>query len=252
MEYTVARLAKLSGVSARTLRYYDQIGLLRPRRLSSSGYRIYGAQEVGRLQQILFYRRLELPLERIRDIVLDPGFDPKSALASHRRQLLAEREKLERLLRNVENTLRNLEEETSMTDAQRFEGLKDEMIAENEAKYGKEVRERWGDAAADESNRRLKGKSQADFEAQQALAVQVNETLGQAMAQGDPRGPLARQAVERHKRWLDGWGDYSPEAHVGLGEMYVEDERFAAYYDQVGPGAAQFLRDAIRAYYQDA
>ena len=249
MEYTVKQLAELSGVSGRTLRYYDELGLLTPRRLPS-GYRLYGPHEVERLQQILLYRRLELPLEQIQSILSAPGFSPLDALRTHAQNLQREQNRLSHLLANIQETIESMEGGTQMKDEKRFEALKDELIAENENKYGKEVRERWGNEVAAQSNQRLKNMTQEQYDAQQALAAQVNLRLKEAMATGDARSAKARETVELHLRWLGGWGNYPPEAHKGLGDMYVADTRFAAYYDVVGAGAAQFLRDAIYAYYE--
>lgn len=249
MEYTVKQLAKLSGVSGRTLRYYDEIGLLTPRRLPS-GYRVYGPGEVERLQQILLYRRLALPLEQILDIVSAPGFSPLEALRTHEQALLSEQQRLAHLLANVKETIRSMEGGSPMADEKRFEALKDDLIAENEHKYGKEVRERWGDEAADAGNKRLKGMTQEQYAAQQALAEQIHACLRQALETNDLHGEKARETVALHLRWLGGWGEYPSEAHKGLGDMYVADARFAAYYDDAaGEGAARFLRDAIYAYY---
>src|SRR5690606_34807636 len=105
MEYTVKKLAQLSGVSTRTLRYYDEIGLLKPARINSSGYRIYGQIEVDKLQQILLYRELRLSLDRIKKIVNDPSFDKVRALKEHREQLLDKRKQLDLLIASVEKTI---------------------------------------------------------------------------------------------------------------------------------------------------
>ncbi len=249
MEYTVQKLAQLAGVSPRTLRHYDQIGLLRPARVSSSGYRIYGAAEVALLQQILFYRALEVPLEDIRALIAVPGFDALAALRAHRQALNDRRTQLDALIANLNNTIAHIEGGTPMKDSERFDGFREKMIAENEAKYGKEVRERYGDAAADASNQRLRNMSQEKYEATQALAESANAALLAAMDTGDSGSEVARNAVKLHHDWLQCWGDYTPEMHVGLGQMYVDDERFAAHYNALRPGAAEFLRDAIERYY---
>lgn len=249
MEYTVQKLARLAGVSPRALRHYDDIGLLPPARISSSGYRVYGSAEVAMLQQILFYRALEMPLEEIRELIRAPEFDALAALRAHRQALNARKARLETLIANLNNTILHLEGETTMKDEERFEGFREKMIEENEAKYGKEVRERYGDAAAEASNKKLRGMSQADYEANQKLAAEANAALVAAMDTGDPGSGEARRAVKLHHDWLQCWGDYSPEMHMGLGRMYVDDERFAAYYEALRPGAAVFLRDAIGKYY---
>ncbi|MBB3110257.1 DNA-binding transcriptional MerR regulator [Paenibacillus phyllosphaerae] len=249
MEYTVRKLGQLAGVSTRTLRYYDEIGILKPARTNSSGYRIYGAKEVDRLQQIMFYRELGLPLEQIKSIITDPGFDGTKALSEHRDQLLNKRRQLDALIETVEKTIASSEGRMDMTDKQKFEGFKQKLIDENEQKYGKEIREKYGDEAVDRSNAKLKHMTQEQHEEVTRLANEVTETLAQAFATGDPAGELAQRAADLHKRWLMfHWNAYSKGAHAGLAQMYVDDERFTAYYDAEQPGTAAFLRDAIHIY----
>ncbi|WP_027094225.1 MerR family transcriptional regulator [Cohnella thermotolerans] len=249
MEYTVQKLGRLAGISTRTLRYYDEIGLLKPARINSSGYRIYGPKEVDRLQQILFYRELGVGLERIKAIVNDPAFDGAKALREHREQLLERRRQLDLLIANVEKTIAWTEGRMTMSDKEKFEGFKAQLIEENERKYGKEVRAKYGDDVVDRSNEKLRSMTPEALEEAMRLAEQVTETLAEAYATGDPGGEPAQKAADLHKRWLmHYWSEYSPEAHAGLAQMYVDDERFTAYYDTKQPGTAAFLRDAIRIY----
>lgn len=138
MEYTVQKLGKLAGISTRTLRYYDQIGLLKPARINASGYRVYGQTEVDRLQQILFYRELGVNLNEIKRIIDAPTFDSFQALKEHRRQLLDKKSQLELLIANVDKTIAAREGRITMTDQEKFEGFKEKLIEENERKYGKE------------------------------------------------------------------------------------------------------------------
>ncbi|GIN64171.1 MerR family transcriptional regulator [Robertmurraya siralis] len=249
MEYTVQKLAQLAGVSSRTLRYYDQIGILTPARVNSSGYRIYGQKEVDRLQQILFYRELGIALETIKEIMTAPSFDAEKALNEHREQLLKKRKQLDLLITNVEKTIASAEGRMNMSDQEKFEGFKKKMIDENERKYGKEIREKYGEDTVNQSNAKLMNMSQEDYEAVTKLEAEVREALAEAFATGDPAGELAQKAAELHKRWLTYyWTEYSKEAHAGLAQMYVEDERFTAYYDKEQPGMAAFLRDAVHIY----
>lgn len=249
MEYTVQKLAHLAGVSSRTLRYYDEIGVLKPARTNSSGYRIYGQQEVDRLQQILFYRELGISLDQIKEIITAPAFDAADALREHREKLLEKRKQLDLLITNVEKTIASAEGRTTMSDKEKFEGFKKKMIEDNEEQYGKEIREKYGDETVDKSNAKLMNMTQEEHEAVTKLAEEVNSTLAQAMETGDPAGELAQKAADLHKQWITFyWSEYSKEAHAGLGEMYVADERFKAYYDKIRPGAAEFLRDAINIY----
>ncbi|MDU0332715.1 MerR family transcriptional regulator [Paenibacillus sp. 3LSP] len=249
MEYTIQKLGNLAGVSTRTLRYYDEIGLLKPARTNSSGYRIYGRREVDLLQQILFYRELGLSLEDIRSIVTDPGFDGTRALREHRNQLLDKRKQLDALIANVEKTIASHEGRISMQDQEKFEGFKKQLIEENERKYGSETREKYGEDKVEKSNQKLMNMTQEEYEKVTQLENEVKVALAEAMKTGDPAGELAQKAADLHKQWLTFyWNEYSKEAHAGLAQMYVDDERFKAYYDKDQPGAAEFLRDAIQIY----
>jgi DNA-binding transcriptional MerR regulator len=249
MEYTIQKLSRMAGISTRTLRYYDEIGILKPARTTSSGYRIYGQAEVDRLQQILFYRELGVSLDKIGEILSNPGFDALAALKEHRRQLLDKKKQLDLLIRNVEQTIQSHERRIPMPDEKKFEGFKRQMIEENERKYGKEAREKYGDEAVDRSNAMLMNMTPEQYEAHTRLTEELKNVLAEAFRTKDPAGPLAQKAAELHKRWLMFfWSEYSKEAHAGLAQMYVDDERFRAYYDADQPGTAAFLRDAIHIY----
>lgn len=249
MEYTVQKLGKLAGVSTRTLRYYDQIGLLKPAKINESGYRIYGQAEVDRLQQILFYRELGVNLKQIKRIITAPTFNGLMALKEHRRQLLDKKRQLEMLIANVNKTIAVTEGRITMTDEEKFEGFKQKLLEENERKYGQEVREKYGEEAVEASNRAFQGMAKEDYANWEKLGETVLETLKAALATGDPAGELGQKTADLHRQWLTyTWGKYNKEAHAGLAQMYVDDPRFSAYYDKVQPGAVVFLRDAIHIY----
>ncbi|HOM02351.1 MAG TPA: MerR family transcriptional regulator [Acetivibrio sp.] len=249
MEYTVQKLASLAGISARTLRYYDELGILKPARINSSGYRIYGQKEVDILQQILFYRELGVSLDCIKNIITSSSFDPLSALREHREKLLQKREQLDLLIANVDKTIAAAERRAEMSDKEKFEGFKQKMIDDNEKKYGEEIRTKYGDEQVDESYKKFKNMTKEQYDEVEKLSLELNETLKKAFATGNPAGELAQKAADLHRQWLSYfWGSYSKEAHAGLAQMYVEDERFTAYYDKEQPGTAKFLRDAILIY----
>lgn len=250
MEYTVNKLALLAGVSARTLRYYDQIGLLAPARVSSSGYRIYGGAQVARLQQILFYRELGVELTQIARLLDDPAFDASSALEGHLAALRARRSQLDALITNAEATIKSIKGEKAMNDAQKFEGFKARMIQENEAGYGEEARQKYGARAVDASNAKLMNMSEEEFERMTATSEELGQALRLALEQGgDATGEAAQKAAELHREWLCfHWASYSPKAHKGLVDMCLADDRFKAYYDDISPGCATLLRDAVYLY----
>lgn len=248
--YTVHELAALSGVTVRTLHHYDEVGLLQPQR-ALNGYRQYGPAEVDRLQQILLYREAEVPLADIKRMLDEPAFDAHKALVDHVRTLRSRRDRLDGLIASVEKTLACLEGDKAMDDKEKFEAFKRRLVDENERQYGAEVRKRWGDEAAEASNAKVMGMSQSDYEDAQALEARMREALVAGMATKDPAGEEAQQAADLHRQWLCRfWGDeaYSKDAHVGLAESYVADERFKAYYEAIAPGATEFLRDAIVVY----
>jgi len=248
IEYTIQQLAKLSGVTTRTLRYYDEIDLLKPQKLSEAGYRIYGDWEVKLLQQILFYRELGLKLEEIQRIITNSNFDIKNALLDHRKKLINEKSRIERMLLNVERTIKSVEGEYEMSDSERFEGFKDEMIQKNEKLFGDEIREKHGNDVVDASNTKLRAMNEKQFKENQLIEKRMIELIKMAMQQGDIHCKEAQEAVECHTKWLNAyWSAYSKKAHRGLADMYVADERFTAYYDQHQKGMTQFLRDAIYA-----
>lgn len=249
MEYTVQKLARLAGVSTRTLRYYDEIGLLEPARKNSSGYRIYGSKEVDKLQQVLFYRELGLDLDSIQKIVANPSFDGPAALRMHREKLLDRRRQLDLLITNVESTISAAEGKSTMADNEKFKGFKQKLVDDNEQQYGKEVRRKYGDDTVDKSNAKILYMSEEKYEEFRRLEQEVLDTLAEACKTEDPSSELAQKAADLHKDWLSfTWPTYSKEAHAGLAQMYVDDERFAAYYDKACTSGAKFLHDAILVY----
>lgn len=249
MEYTVQKLARLAGISARTLRYYDEIGILKPARINTSGYRIYGQAEVNRLQQIMFYRELGLALDSIKELITAPSFDAVNALHEHRRQLLVKRDQLDVLITNVEKTIAVSEGRITMADKEKFAGFKQKLIDENERKYGKEIREKYGEETVNKSNLKVQNMTQEQYDEVTQLGNAVQETLAAAFKTGDPAGELAQKAADLHRQWLCYyWDSYTKEAHAGVAQMYVDDERFTAYYDAQQPGLAAFLRDAVHIY----
>ncbi|MNO75744.1 HTH-type transcriptional activator TipA [compost metagenome] len=249
MEYTVNKLAKLAGVSTRTLRYYDELGILKPARINSSGYRIYGEAEVDMLQQILFFRELDVSLDNIKLIITSKDFDKTKALKEHHEKLLEKRKQLETLIKNVEKTIDKDERRIIMSDKEKFEGFKQKLVDDNEKKYGKEIREKYGEDAINESNKRFKNMSKEQYTEFEELGQTILDKLEEAFETGDPAGEAAQEVAKLHRKWITfAWNRYSKEAHAGVAQMYVDDERFTAYYDKNKPGLAKFLRDAVVIY----
>lgn len=250
MEYTIKELAGLAGISTRTLRFYEEKGLLFPKRVGTGEYRVYSEKEVDRLQQILFFREMGFSLAQITKALMEKDFDRVQAMEEQLQGLEAEKKRLDRLIATIQKTIQKEKGEIQMSDREKFEGLKKEIIAENEKKYGKEIREKYGETAVEESNRKMLNLSKEEYDRMQKLAEQINEKLKQAVRENiDYRSETGKEIALLHKEWLGfSWPSYSAEAHRGLVKMYTADERFRAYYDKEQPGCAEFLKRAVEEY----
>ena len=243
MEYSIQELSRLSGVTTRTLRWYDQIGLLKPSRVAESGYRYYGGAEVDRLQDILYYRALGVDKECLDD----PSFDRLAALRNHLAALEAERERLEQLIRSVKDTIGAEERNEIMSDEQKFEAFKQRAVAHNEEVYGAEIRSKYGEQEVDEANAAVMNLTQAQYQEWTDLGREIQERLEVAVQTGlSPESETGKELCALHRQWLTITGNrYDPAKHRGIAELYVMDQRFTAYYDKQVPGCARFLRDAV-------
>ncbi len=250
MEYTILKLAQLANISTRTLRYYDEIGLLKPFRINEVGYRIYGQKEVDRLQQILFYRELDVSLKDICGILDSLEFNILETLYKHRDGLVSKREQIDILIKNLDKTIAVYKGEKIMRDKEKFEGFKQKIIDENEAAYGKEIREKYGRDAVEISYSKLKNMTKEQYDEMIKLEKDIKQNLHTAYLTGSPGGKLAQQVAKMHQQWICYyyWNEYSKEAHATLAQMYVDDERFKKYYDDPKQGMTEFLRDAIMIY----
>lgn len=239
----VKELALLVGISVRTLHHYDAIGLLKPDRITESGYRVYSSHNLEMLQQILFFRELGFSLKQIQSIVTGPDFNRLEALKQHREMLLEKCHRLHQLVQTVEKTILYVQGELEMSDTEKFKGFD---FSRNP--YEKEARQRWGDKAVNESNDKLKSiKNAGKIEELQDEISGVYLQLAE-LRQGAPDSSEAQEAIGKWYALLQRMGNYSLEAFRGLGQMYVEDERFTKNIDQFGEGLALFMRDAMAIY----
>lgn len=239
---TVRQLAKLASVTARTLHYYDEIGLLKPDAVEENGYRRYGEPAVLRLQQILFYREMDFPLETIRDLLTRPNFDVVRALQAHRASLQERSKRLETLIATIDKTIEHMEGKRRMKTEEYFDGWTEEKQPE----FEKEIREKYGEHAFD-------GVIDWQTYSKEQQAAIIAEGQANTQAMGDlmdrpPNSPEVQAVVARWHDHLKYFYDPSIERMHGLGQMYVDDPRFTAGYEKVRPGLAQFMKQAIDAY----
>lgn len=252
-EYSINQLSQLAGVSARTLRYYDEIGLLRPARVNEAGYRFYGPKEAAVLQQILFYRERDLDLKTIRKILLEKDFDMLAAMEEHLAELEKRKAHTEALIRTVEKTIRHMKGECEMSDQEKFEALKKKAVLEKEKAYGAEAREKYGAEAVEASNRKLMGMTETQWKRFEELEKEILKRLETAVEQGAAAdSEEAEEIFGLHKEWLSAsWKQYSPQAHRGVAAMYVADQRFTQYYDRNVPGCAALLKEIVERFAVD-
>lgn len=245
MEWSSRDVGRTTGVTSRTLRHYDAIGLLRPTRTGSGGYRYYDEACLIRLQQILLLRELGLDLATIGNLLDDDGDDVVDALQAHLRRLRDEQHRLERIAASVSRTITMIKEGGDLVPEQVFDGF-------DHTQYRDEVQQRWGKQAWASGDRWWRSMSDAERTEWTDLATTLAaDWVAAAETGAAPDSDVAQQLAARHVAWLGSIpgaptvnGRPAPEYVTSLGEMYVADERFAANYG--GTAGAALVRDALR------
>lgn len=243
--YQVKEVARITGLSVRTLHHYDEIGLLVPARRTEGGYRLYSDQDLLRLQQILIGRELGLPLEEIRRSLDDPRFDRQRALMTQREELKKRVEQTEVMIRAVDAALAFLKENKeggTMNVQKIFDGF-------DPSKYEKEAKERWRSTDLyKESTKRTSRYTAEDWKKLKAESDAIYSDAFAALKAGQsPAGSEAMDIAERHRRSIDRWFyPCSATMHGRLADLYESDNRFVANIDKYGEGLTKFLVAAIR------
>lgn len=253
MSWSIVEVARHAGVSSRTLRHYDDIGLVPPAYVGSNGYRYYEREQLHRLQEVLVLRELGLPLDAVARL-LDGTRDRAAVLREHRAALLSERDRLARLADTVGRTIAEIEAEpggaamTPLTPEELFDGFD----AEKQKEYEAELVERYGPQAQDkidESWRRVGAMSKDDAARIQAeIATRDQEYAALLDAGVDPADPRVQEVTAGHYRWVCEFWTPDADAFAGLGDLYVDSPDFKARYDAVRPGLAEYVRDAMAVY----
>ena len=233
----VGEVAKLTGVSVRTLHYYDEIGLLKPAVVAENGYRLYSDGNLQQLQQILFFRELDVNLQEIKRILTDPNFSAVDALEAHRRTLVEKQARLTQLIQTIDQTILDEKGAITMTNEERFIGFD---FAKNE--YEEEAREKWGNEAVDHMNKNVIDNTSMQHKMNERFRALAN------IRHVDPSSDEAQVEIARWYNDLNEIGHYSLAAFQGLGEMYVADERFKENIDQFGDGLAEFMSEAMNVF----
>jgi len=244
--WSVGDVARLTGVTVRALHHYDRIGLLRPSIRSAAGYRGYDQADLARLQRVLAYRELGFSLEDIGRLLDDPDSDPVAQLRHQHALVLERMERLAQIAAVLERTLEAHTMGIKLTAEEMLEVFGDH----DPTQYADEVQERWGDTDAyQQSARRTSTYSKDDWIRIKAEQGAAQARYAAVMAAGLPAdSPEAMAAAEENRLLIDRYFyDLSREMHVKLGEMYLADARFRKNYEDLAPGLAQYVHDAIAA-----
>lgn len=249
MAWSIAQVARMSKVTSRTLRHYDDIGLLTPAWVGRNGYRYYEREQLLSLQRILIMRELGLGLDAIAEIIHD-GRDQAEALRMHHGWLLAERDRFDRLARTVARTIDELEGGDNVTKESMthwFEGFD----SAKQAELQEEARQRWGAEVVDAANERVKDKPKDWWQQEGAKWLDTLRAVVALIDAGKaPDDAEVLDVVDGHYRWISQFWTPNRESYTGLGNLYTDDPRFRANFDKTDPRLAEFLRDAIAAYAQ--
>ena len=252
--YGVKELAALSGVTIRTIHYYHKIGLLQPAFRSEAGYRYYEEKELLRLQQILFYRELDLPLRDIQDVLDDPDFELIAALESHKIALKARRKRITSLLSTIDNTLMHLNKGAVMSKPEiLYKGLPKEVGT----RYRDEAMKKFGKDVVKHSEQELLKMGKEAFESLKAELEWVFAELF-VIREEAPHSQKVQSLIATHysiirKLWgTSGTADKQAEAYSGLGHLYLSDDRYTMMYGQPQPDFARFLQKAMSYYAEKA
>ncbi len=247
---TVKQVAKISGVSVRALHYYDLIGLLKPASVGRNRYRYYGQAELLRLQQILLHRELDIPLEKIREILDDPAFDRRRALIEQRERLAREAKRYARLVRTIDRTIARIDGEHAMRNADLYKGISPEKQKEYEAwlieTYGGDMPERIAVSA-----RSYDAMSDAQRQALADELAAVERSWSEAMQNGVPAdSAVLDPLLARHRAWVAAmWNrPCPPEAYGGLADLHLSHPDFVARYERIAPGFSNYHARSMKAY----
>jgi len=243
MEYTIKEIAELAGVSTRTLRYYDQIGLFPPTGTSPNGYRYYAPESLLDLQQILFFRELDVPLREIQAILSRPDFNLQESLQAHRTAMQKRARRLDRLIETIDLTIANLQGEKQMSPNEYFEGF-------DETQYEAEVQERWGHTSQYvESQREWSSYTKEEKDAIKEEGGRITRQMVGSDPNLLPEDPGVQAAVGEYYTYLNQYFYTCPVNFLrGLADMWVQDPRFAVNYERIREGGAAFVRDAVHIY----
>ena len=247
--YKIKEVSELAGVSVRTLHYYDEIDLLKPAHIEENGYRLYNEGNLARLQQILFFKEMDLPLNKIKAILDDPQFDQLDSLMKHKKVLVEKQKRLEKIIQSIDQTAQAIKGGREMSKQDMFEPFDMSRVEEHLLKYEKEVKEKYADTEAfRQSKQKTNGYQADDWKTIEIERQRIYQSLADLMDR-DPADSEVQQIIHEWRMHISKhFYDCTPEIFKGLGEMYISDQRFTDNIDSTKPGLARYLHDAIQIY----
>lgn len=244
MKYSTKEIADMSGLTVRTLHYYDEIDLLKPKR-SLNNYRIYDSDDVVILQRVLFYKGLGFSLDRIKTILSSSNLSFYDELQTHIDNLLIEKSKIDNTIKMIKRVQK---EDENMNDNERLEIFKQNKIENNEKNYGNELRQKYGDDFIDSYNQSFANLSNNNIDDYNNIGRKIIDLLINSVKNNDKSHD--KDIFNLHQNWLKLINkNYSKDYHIYMAKMYLDDDRFTNYYDsRAGKGAAKRLSSIIMEY----
>lgn len=246
MKYKIGYVSKISGLSPRTLRFYEQKGLLVPKKDQYTNYRYYDDEAIDKLQQILIYKELGLSLDEIYKVLTSTAaHNLVSVLDIHLQNLKQKQASLNRIIHTVEKTIIAKKGELTMSNKEKFEGFKDKLIKENDDQFKDEIIKNYGQVSYEQSKKAFKQMTEKQYNEMNQLNTDLFEVLN-AYKLDPSNKQLEEKVFTLHKAWITfAWGSYHKDRHRGVADLYIQDERFTKYYDKDTPGLAKLLHTVI-------
>ena len=249
MSYKIKEVADMVGVSVRTLHHYDKIGILKPESVTPAGYRLYNDGDLERLQQVLFFKELDFSLEEIKEILDNPDFDRKHALKTHRELLIEKKKRLDKIIKSVDKTIDSIEGGIDMNKKEMFEGFDMSEIEAHKEKYAEETKQKYGDSGAyKESMKKTSKYTKEDWARINASNERIYGKIVANMDKGIDNPEVQNAVDELRQEITNNFYNCTIEIFRGLGDLYVNDERFTANIDKHKQGLAKFLSEAMHYY----
>ena len=239
----IGEVSKITGITIKTLRHFDKIDLLRPSSRDESGYRRYSRQDLLKLQSVLFYRELKIPLNEIKQLLNQNEIQLIDHLKNHEKSLNSELERIQTLLKTLNKTIKHMENNTPITEEELYEGFSKEEIKAIKT----EVQEKYDPKIVVESQNKVKSWTRDQLNSNKQVEASINFQLSELMHLPID-SPKVQEQIAKHFDWVNQFYTCTNEIYIGLSDLYVTDARFMSHYEEIKPGLAQFLSKAMKVY----